>query len=183
MSLTFAFEQVEQVDRQRAGSSRQLIPALQVDQARRLRPHRVVLDERARSEIAQAAGCRTSGGSCRRCAPPTRRCRPLRARRLRPRSVLGETRPRQRHVAVEHQPFASGCSSWRTRRRTACSPGLARSRRCRRCRPAPSRGAASRARPCVCRCGMATVRTPTSAPLARTSGVTRSTGLPLSVVA
>ncbi len=93
--------------------------------------------------------------------------------------VVGEARAGEREVGVSGQPADAAASSWSTRCRRGGSAGRPRSCRRRRRRAARSRARGTTATTVDCSPRTRTVRRPTSAPLARTSGVTRSAGSPV----
>jgi len=90
---------------------------------------------------------------------------------------LGEAGTRPRQVRVQHEPLDRSVVVGELD-----AAARARSARLGRAFVALNTSSESRWRNqyvnVLCRCGMATVRAPTSAPTARTSGVTRSAGLP-----
>ena len=156
---------------------RQLIAAFEFEQPRRLRPQGVVLDQRARAEVAppQAAERPVEVVHARAGRDDrAHRFRHVLARRI----ELGEPRLRPRHIAVERQPALRAvvvgelhavalARRARLGRRTFAVVG--------QLRVEPQRPERS----VVCRCGTATVRTPTSAPLAARAASPASTGLPV----
>ena len=153
MSLAFASNRLKTSSTRRARPPRP-VADLRVDQARGSRSDAVILDERARAEVAQphaAEDARAAVDGDARRRSPTRPLPECGRRRI----AVGEARARARDVGVERQPRRGRAVRWSTRRPTRGS--AARPRSCRHLRrtAAPSRGRAATAATVVCSCGIA----------------------------
>ena len=87
---------------------RELVAGLEVDQARRLRAHGVVLDERPRAEVAQPHAAEDVRGRCRRVAPPETTVSTAPGMRSPAGSSSVKRACDQRQVGVERSATAAG---------------------------------------------------------------------------